>query len=51
MLASLGHGDLSVLFVVLGILCLAGAAYCAYIERIAAAAMLLIVGLVVLFVL
>jgi hypothetical protein len=51
MLAALTHGDASVLFLILGILCLAGAAYCAYIERIAACVLLLVVGLIVLFVL
>lgn len=50
MLADLTAHDTNLIFLVLAILCLAGAAYCAYLERVAACVLLLVVGLVVLLV-
>lgn len=51
MLAEISAHDTDTLFLILGIVCLAGAAYCAYLSRVEACVLLLVVGLVCLLVL
>lgn len=49
-IASLGHADLSTLFIVLALLCFALAAYTAYIGNVIAAVVLVFIAVVVLIV-
>lgn len=48
MIATVSHGDLSTLFVVIAVLCFAAAGYAAFIGRIPAAGALVLVGILAL---
>jgi hypothetical protein len=49
-LAELSHADMSTLFLVLALLCFAGAAYMAYLRNALATVLLVFVGIVVLLI-